>query len=230
MTQEQVAERCGLHGRRFTDWFGGRGLPEAEKLKVIAEKLDLSLDWLFGLTDEDVPPGQSRTQAQLEDELAKRVSRDLAVRSRRASWRREAGSFPIDGSAIIADVVRREFDEMDKEWAEIERYAKHSVRAFERTLQLEIVLAEQDEIFAKLSKSPPKEAPQLEAALAERNEFLDYFVRTAIEQAVSSIGSPFAKLAASGHPAMKALVQQVERARKGRVPPRYIVRIPRQLP
>lgn len=50
----QVAKATGIPPSTFTDWKKGRSKPKADKIKKIADYLDISKDWLEGVSDNPV--------------------------------------------------------------------------------------------------------------------------------------------------------------------------------
>lgn len=52
LTQADVGKEFGISGRSVSQWETNVTRPNAEKLKHLAEVLDVSLDWLYGHTDE----------------------------------------------------------------------------------------------------------------------------------------------------------------------------------
>jgi transcriptional regulator with XRE-family HTH domain len=55
LSQDQMGERCGLHGRHVGRFETGGALPSAETVLAIARALDVSIDFL--LRDEVAEPG-----------------------------------------------------------------------------------------------------------------------------------------------------------------------------
>lgn len=51
-TQRQVAERLSITERAYRSWEGGDREPSIEKLILITRTLNVSADYLLGLTDE----------------------------------------------------------------------------------------------------------------------------------------------------------------------------------
>ena len=49
-----VAKATGIPPSTFTDWKKGRSKPKADKIKKIADYLDVSKDWLEGVSDNPV--------------------------------------------------------------------------------------------------------------------------------------------------------------------------------
>lgn len=52
----QVAKATGLNKSTLTHWKQGKYTPKSDKLILIAEYFDVSLEWLQGFTDERKPP------------------------------------------------------------------------------------------------------------------------------------------------------------------------------
>jgi len=47
LTQEQVAEFLGVSRQAVSKWEAGKGYPETEKIMLLADKLEVSLDYLM---------------------------------------------------------------------------------------------------------------------------------------------------------------------------------------
>ena len=47
MSQEQLADRCGVSRQAVSKWEQGGGYPEVEKLLLLSSKLNISLDSLM---------------------------------------------------------------------------------------------------------------------------------------------------------------------------------------
>ena len=76
------AEDIGLAPSLISSYLNGTRLPRAESLRAIAERTSVSLDWLLLGDGGDEPRyrGQSRTQSELEADLAAAVVRGLVER------------------------------------------------------------------------------------------------------------------------------------------------------
>lgn len=75
LSQQKVADACGVAPPRITEWLIGQNLPNAESLHGLALALNVSLDWLFfGLAREG---GSETLGARLPD---KELARELRLR------------------------------------------------------------------------------------------------------------------------------------------------------
>lgn len=61
MTLEQFAEKLGISRATAGFYAAGQRIPDALGLKNIAEKCNVSADWLLGLTDEETPSIEIRS-------------------------------------------------------------------------------------------------------------------------------------------------------------------------
>lgn len=52
LTAKKVSDATGISTGNLSDWKSGRCLPSAEKLDVLADYLDCSVDYLLGRTDK----------------------------------------------------------------------------------------------------------------------------------------------------------------------------------
>ena len=51
LTQVQLAEKCGFTQGAITDWEMGKKQPSAEAIIALCKALDISADYLLGLSD-----------------------------------------------------------------------------------------------------------------------------------------------------------------------------------
>lgn len=78
LSQRELARRCGIGEVQISRYESGVGDPSATNLKLIAETLELSTDYLLGLTDD--PKGHFGDGQLKGDELA------MLDAYRRAGW------------------------------------------------------------------------------------------------------------------------------------------------
>jgi len=62
LSQEDLAEKCGVTRQAVSKWETGLGYPETEKLLVLYDILDVNLDYL--LRDISDIPHEDKTQEQ----------------------------------------------------------------------------------------------------------------------------------------------------------------------
>lgn len=90
LTQEELARRIKLSGRQISDRESHDGGMTSNSLVLIARELEVSIDWLCGLTD-DIHGHQQRTLSEDENRMlvalrdfdllaARRVVRDVFTR------------------------------------------------------------------------------------------------------------------------------------------------------
>lgn len=48
LTQKEIAEQIGIKRNTYSDWETGKNEPSLEKLIVLADFFEVSLDWLAG--------------------------------------------------------------------------------------------------------------------------------------------------------------------------------------
>lgn len=48
LTQTEIAEQIGIKQNSYSDWETGKNEPSLEKLIVLADFFEVSLDWLVG--------------------------------------------------------------------------------------------------------------------------------------------------------------------------------------
>lgn len=65
ITAKKLAEAIGASEGNVSDWKSGKAIPSAEKLILIADFFDVSLDYLLGRTDN--PKGK---QSEIDPQLA----------------------------------------------------------------------------------------------------------------------------------------------------------------
>ncbi|MEY8374075.1 helix-turn-helix transcriptional regulator [Merdimmobilis hominis] len=51
VTAKKVSEATGISTGNISDWKSGRSMPSAQKLDLLADYLDCSVDYLLGRTD-----------------------------------------------------------------------------------------------------------------------------------------------------------------------------------
>ena len=51
ITKAELSRNTGISTGNLSDWANGRCLPSAEKLELLADYLDCSVDYLLGRTD-----------------------------------------------------------------------------------------------------------------------------------------------------------------------------------
>lgn len=136
VTRAELARAVGTaaDGRAVTNWRSPSGSwPEVEQLARIAGKLNVTTDWLLGLTGtDDVPerPGMSRSTRSL--------LRDFSAHLRGPALDRVRTKFPAvrrEQIRIDAEALLREFEEM---------VAARALRNFERAEQNLHLHAESD--------------------------------------------------------------------------------------
>lgn len=65
LTAKKVSEDTGISTGNISDWKSGRSVPSAQKLDILANYLDCSVDYLLGRTEEKEKP-----TAPKDDELS----------------------------------------------------------------------------------------------------------------------------------------------------------------
>ena len=48
LTQKEIAEQIGIKQNSYSDWETGKNEPSLEKLIVLADFFEVSLDWMVG--------------------------------------------------------------------------------------------------------------------------------------------------------------------------------------
>lgn len=66
VTQQQLADRLGCPRNTLQCWETGRRSPGCEALAELCRAMDVSADWLLGLSEE---PGQCQTLASSKEEI-----------------------------------------------------------------------------------------------------------------------------------------------------------------
>lgn len=66
VTQQQLADRLGCPRNTLQCWETGRRSPGCEALAELCRAMDVSADWLLGLSEE---PGQCQTLASPKEEI-----------------------------------------------------------------------------------------------------------------------------------------------------------------
>src|SRR5258708_28705634 len=65
LTQNELAQRLGTTQARLADWESGKNAPALKALESLALTLDVSADWLLGLSDEEkTVPNQSKMSSE----------------------------------------------------------------------------------------------------------------------------------------------------------------------
>lgn len=170
LTKRGFAAHCGVHSRRVTDW-EKTGQPSADNLVAIANKTNISLDWLLGLIGEDgkKPIGDddrpvyrtyTRTSAELADDLA-------VYLTERALLPRGNSGFPdwaekilpaVDGRAALDRAVKeqRRFNERLAAWflrAQADNRLHPKEQQVAKVLKLQAALKLQDRKVANRRRS-----------------------------------------------------------------------------
>lgn len=104
-TEGQLADALGCDPRAVRFWRQGKNFPRAEQLRPIAERLDITTDWLLGRGRDDVleRPGRRRAETYLV--------RELTAHLRAAAARHVSHEYPavephhltVDGRALLAE-------------------------------------------------------------------------------------------------------------------------------
>ena len=58
LTQKQLAKVVGVEEKTISDYECGKTAPRVQKLIRLAETLDISTDYLLGLTEDEIPASQ----------------------------------------------------------------------------------------------------------------------------------------------------------------------------
>lgn len=122
----EFARRCGIDAPRLTDWLSGAQLPSTSHLWDIAERSGVSLDWLLCGEGgpEPVYRGQTRTRAELADDVAAYLVRELHAREHAGELddpesgvtsRPSIQGWVADGRGLLADLVTIELERI-REW------------------------------------------------------------------------------------------------------------------
>ena len=77
--QITLANACGVSQSSFSNWECGRHQPSLDKLSVIAEMLDVSTDYLLGLSDKENPEKRDTSLVAETDEIRGRLRRNLSL-------------------------------------------------------------------------------------------------------------------------------------------------------
>jgi transcriptional regulator with XRE-family HTH domain len=86
LTVAEFAERCKLPGKpspahtTFVAWRSGGSIPGGEYLRQIAVEFGVTTDWLLGIAGAAKHPNQSRSDAELAEDLASAAERELRQR------------------------------------------------------------------------------------------------------------------------------------------------------
>lgn len=77
--QITLANACGVSQSSFSNWECGRHQPSLDKLSVIAEMLDVSTDYLLGLSDKENPEKRDTSLVAETDEIHERLRRNPSL-------------------------------------------------------------------------------------------------------------------------------------------------------
>ena len=66
ISQKQLAEFIGASTGNVSDWKSGKSAPAIEKLPLIADYLDVSLDYLLGRADNSVKPASELSNDEIK--------------------------------------------------------------------------------------------------------------------------------------------------------------------
>lgn len=126
------ARRCGLTASRVSEWLGGEQLLSLARMRDIAERTGVSLDWLVmgECGSEPVYRAQSRTQKELELDLAVAVRREIHRREAEGAFdlngthtRMSEESWWVDGRGVLQDAIDAEVLRV-REWIKYEEETK----------------------------------------------------------------------------------------------------------
>lgn len=79
LTQGQIAEKLGMTEANFSSYERGKSIPPGDKLKQIAELLDVSTDYLLGQTDD---PSIHREEYLPEVRAIQRAAKNMTPKDR----------------------------------------------------------------------------------------------------------------------------------------------------
>lgn len=79
MTQEALAEACGVSRQAVTKWEAGSSLPDLYKLADIAETLDVTIDQLLFENDDSIMDEELKTQIHALEERASKLLERISV-------------------------------------------------------------------------------------------------------------------------------------------------------
>jgi hypothetical protein len=110
-SQQGTALHAGIDQRAFNALVNGKRDLGREDLRALA-KIGVSADYLLGLTKELIPPGETRTVAGLERDVASRVWREVCARvmppAGAPMWQSFVTYWRTDGAAVLRQAVERE--------------------------------------------------------------------------------------------------------------------------
>lgn len=118
------AHRCEIEAPRLSEWLAGEQFPGLKHLRLIADRTGVSLDWLLlGIGGPSpVFTGQSRSQTELEQDIAVYVRREIHRREAEGAFdtpdhgvRLGLESWLVDGAGLLSGLVRDE-ERRVKEW------------------------------------------------------------------------------------------------------------------
>lgn len=153
--QAHFAALCGLHATRVSGWLAGKVLPKLDTIGAIARATSVSVDWLLEgkghdeqETAEPVYRGQWRTKPDLEDDIAKRIRRDI-------------GALPLN--VLTPDDFELDVPALLKKFTGMVRDDMHT---YEQWYRSSYQRAESAVHFVKqvVSEYPPREATSLRDA------------------------------------------------------------------
>ena len=101
LTQAELATRIGLSERQISDRESKDGVMTSSSLVAIAKELEVSIDWLCGLTGTDELHGHLQRALSDEENRLLAAYRDWDIHS-------AASLFAERASAIIADTLGQE--------------------------------------------------------------------------------------------------------------------------
>ena len=89
ISQKQFAIDLGLSAGNVTDWKNGRSAPSIDKLPIIADYLNVSLDYLFGRSEPSAPTApeldpESREVLEMYRELT--TEQQSLIKATMQSW------------------------------------------------------------------------------------------------------------------------------------------------
>ena len=116
LTVEEFARACGAtRHTTYLAWRNGVSVPGGHYLRTMAEKFDVSTDWLLGIASARRPAEPLLTDAEIDRAVEARLRREL--RKREAAGTLGKGTsiqwegdlpWPINGAKILADATERE--------------------------------------------------------------------------------------------------------------------------
>lgn len=140
-SQGAFARACGVSPARVTEWLSGSQLPSADRLRTVAERTGVSLDWLLLGDGGDGPVmrgyrGERRTGEELAADVGLHVLPRVRAAAEAAGAAPSPGTFAAllhvweaDGAAILRDAVEQQTAAF-LEWAERQQERYQVSRAF----------------------------------------------------------------------------------------------------